>query len=35
LWWNRIVVTAEKFKGWGMSPSQYIGQDLSDVWLEE
>jgi peptide/nickel transport system substrate-binding protein len=35
LWWNRIVVTAEKFKGWNMSPSHYIGQDLSDVWLEE
>jgi peptide/nickel transport system substrate-binding protein len=35
LWWNRIVVTAEKFKGWNMSPSQYIGQDLADVWLEE
>ena len=32
---NRIVVTAEKFKGWNMSPSHYIGQDLSDVWLEE
>ena len=35
LWWNRIVVSAEKFKGWNMSPSHYIGQDLSDVWLEE
>ena len=34
LWWNRIVVTAEKFKGWNMSPSHYIGQDLADVWLE-
>jgi peptide/nickel transport system substrate-binding protein len=35
LWWNRIVVTAEKFKSWNMSPSHYIGQDLADVWLEE
>jgi peptide/nickel transport system substrate-binding protein len=35
LWWNRIVVTGEKFKGWNMSPSHYIGQDLADVWLEE
>ena len=35
LWWNRIVVNSEKFKGWNMSPSQYIGQDLADVWLEE
>ena len=35
LWWNRIVVATEKFKGWNMSPSHYIGQDLADVWLEE
>ena len=35
LWWNRIVVTGEKFKGWNISPSHYIGQDLADVWLEE
>ena len=35
LWWNRIVVSAAKFKGWNISPSQYIGQDLSDVWLEQ
>jgi peptide/nickel transport system substrate-binding protein len=34
LWWNRIVVSAAKFKGWNMSPSQYIGQDLADVWLD-
>src|SRR6516165_10174020 len=35
LWWNRIVVTGEKFKGWSMSPSHYLGQDLADVWLEK
>jgi peptide/nickel transport system substrate-binding protein len=35
LWWNRIIVTAEKFKGWNVSPSHYIGQDLADVWLQE
>jgi peptide/nickel transport system substrate-binding protein len=35
LWWNRIVVSAAKFKGWNMSPSQYIGQDLADVWLDQ
>jgi peptide/nickel transport system substrate-binding protein len=35
LWWNRIVVTSEKFKGWNITPSQYIGQDLADVWLEK
>ncbi len=35
LWWNRIIVTSSKFKGWNMSPSHYIGQDLADVWLME
>ena len=35
LWWNRIVVSSAKFKGWNISPSQYIGQDLSDVWIEQ
>ena len=35
LWWNRIIVTSAKFKGWNISPSQYIGQDLSDVWIEQ
>ncbi|MBV9375826.1 MAG: ABC transporter substrate-binding protein [Alphaproteobacteria bacterium] len=34
LWWNRIIVTAEKLKGWNVSPSHYIGQDLADVWLQ-
>jgi hypothetical protein len=29
--WNRMVITSEKFKGWNMTPSQYIGQDLADV----
>ena len=35
LWWNRIIVTAEKFKGWNVSPSHYIAQDLADVWLQD
>jgi peptide/nickel transport system substrate-binding protein len=34
LWWNRIIVTSVKMKGWNMSPSHYIGQDLGDVWIE-
>ncbi len=33
LWWNRIVVTSARLQGWGMTPSHYIGQDLTDVWL--
>ncbi|HYB11621.1 MAG TPA: ABC transporter substrate-binding protein [Alphaproteobacteria bacterium] len=34
LWWNRIVVTSADVKGWNMTPSHYIGQDLTDVWLD-
>src|SRR5204862_3649909 len=28
LWWNRTIVTSTRLKGWNMSPSHYIGQDL-------
>ena len=34
LWWNRIVVTSANVHGWAMTPSHYLGQDLTDVWLE-
>jgi peptide/nickel transport system substrate-binding protein len=33
LWWNRIVITSANLRGWSMTPSHYIGQDLTDVWL--
>lgn len=33
LWWQRIIVTSAKIKGWEMSPSHLIGQDLEKVWL--
>ena len=35
LWWNRIVVTSAKLKGWNITPSHFIGQDLTDVWLDQ
>lgn len=35
LWWNRIVVTSSKVKGWYITPSHFIGQDLADVWLDQ
>jgi peptide/nickel transport system substrate-binding protein len=35
LWWNRIVVTSSKLKGWHITPSHFVGQDLADVWLEK
>jgi peptide/nickel transport system substrate-binding protein len=34
LWYNRIVPTAAYVRGWNITPSQYIGQDLVDVWLD-
>ena len=33
LWWRRIVVLNTAVKGWTMSPSNMIYQDLADVWL--
>ena len=35
LWWNRIVATSAKLKGWSITPSHFIGQDLTDVWLDQ
>ncbi|MGH7090334.1 MAG: ABC transporter substrate-binding protein, partial [Stellaceae bacterium] len=34
LWWNRIVVMSSRVKGWHITPSHFIGQDLTDVWLD-
>ena len=35
LWWNRIVATSSKLKGWSITPSHFIGQDLTDVWINQ
>jgi len=35
LWWNRIVATSAKLRGWSITPSHFIGQDLTDVWLDQ
>jgi peptide/nickel transport system substrate-binding protein len=35
LWWDRIVVTSTKVKGWNITPSHFLGQDLTDVWLDQ
>ncbi|MGH6770826.1 MAG: ABC transporter substrate-binding protein [Xanthobacteraceae bacterium] len=35
IWWHRIVVTWKQLKGWHMSPSHYLNQDLQDVWLDQ
>ena len=34
IWWHRIIVTHRQLKGWQITPSHYVGQDLTDVWLE-
>jgi peptide/nickel transport system substrate-binding protein len=33
LWWHRAVVMDRNVRGWHVTPSHYIGQDLADVWL--
>jgi peptide/nickel transport system substrate-binding protein len=33
LWWYRIVPERSYVNGWKISPSHYINQDLSDIWL--
>jgi peptide/nickel transport system substrate-binding protein len=35
LWWNRIVATSSKLKGWNITPSHFLGQDLTDVWIDQ
>ena len=34
LWWQRIIVNNKKIQGWYMTPSHYLWQDLSTVWLD-
>jgi len=35
LWWNRIIPHRSYVKGWKISPSHYLNQDLANVWLEK
>jgi peptide/nickel transport system substrate-binding protein len=35
LWWQRIVPHWAKVRGWKITPSHYVNQDLRDVWLAE
>jgi peptide/nickel transport system substrate-binding protein len=34
LWWYRIVPHRSYVKGWKISPSHYLNQDLATVWLD-
>jgi peptide/nickel transport system substrate-binding protein len=35
LWWQRIVPHQSYVKGWKISPSHYVNQDLGSVWLDK
>ena len=35
LWWYRIVPHRSYMKGWKISASHYLNQDLSGVWIEK
>ncbi len=35
LWWYRIVPYRSYVKGWKISPSHFINQDLSTIWLDK
>ena len=35
LWWYRIIPHRSYVKGWKVSPSHYLNQDLSYVWLDK
>jgi len=35
LWWYRITLQRSYVKGWKISPSHYIDQDLSNIWLDQ
>ncbi len=35
LWWNRIIPMHAYVKGWKISPSHYVNQDLANVWLDK
>jgi peptide/nickel transport system substrate-binding protein len=34
-WWYRIIPHRSYVKGWKISPSHYINQDLATVWLDK
>ena len=35
LWWYRIVPHHSYVKGWKISPSHYLNQDLGTIWLDK
>jgi peptide/nickel transport system substrate-binding protein len=35
LWWHRIIPYRSYVKGWKISPSHYLDQDLARIWLDK
>jgi peptide/nickel transport system substrate-binding protein len=35
LWWYRIIAHRSYMKGWKITPSHYLNQDLSGVWIDK
>ncbi len=35
LWWYRIIPHRAYLKGWNISPSHYVNNDLANVWLDQ
>ena len=35
LWWYRIVPHRSYVKGWKISPSHFVNQDLATIWLDK
>jgi peptide/nickel transport system substrate-binding protein len=35
VWWHRIVAHSPAIKGWKITPSHYLNQDLAGVWLDQ
>lgn len=33
IWWQRIIPHASALRGWKITPSHYLNQDLRDIWL--
>jgi peptide/nickel transport system substrate-binding protein len=34
-YWYRIILARSYVKGWKISPSHYLNQDLANVWLDK
>ena len=34
-YWYRIVMARSYVKGWKISPSHYLNQDLANIWLDK